>query len=133
MLRDTLDQAAYDCDIQVENFDFVDAWVDGLCVGNHVYLSRNIRESGKRNRVLAHELEHAQGCPHNLLQAPAITQRKFELLADRAVMAKYLPIDALQEQISNGMTELSDLAQHFEIDEAFLVQTIRYYQSIGKL
>lgn len=76
---------------------------------------------------LGHELGHCvTGSFYNIYAAADVRQRH-ENRADKWAIRRLIPVEALDDAIACGHTELWDLADHFGVTESFLKKAICYY------
>ena len=85
-----------------------------------------IDEADKRVH-LDHELGHCKtGAFYNRWAARDV-RKKHEYRADKWAIRKMIPIDELKEAVSDGHTELWDLAEQFGVTEAFMKKAVCWY------
>lgn len=91
-------------------------------------MDNRIRDGGVQERVhLSHELGHCvTGSFYNIYAAADLRERH-ENRADKWAIRRLIPVDALDDAIALGHTELWDLAEHFGVTEDFLKKAICYY------
>ena len=96
---------------------------DGSCA-----ICMDSRRSETEQRVrLAHELGHcATGSFYNR-HSPCDLRRAHENRADKWAIEALIPVEALDEAVASGHTELWDLADHFGVDEDFLKKALSWY------
>lgn len=76
---------------------------------------------------LAHELGHcATGSFYNIYAACDVRQ-KHENRADKWAIKKLIPEDELNRAVSRGITEIWDLAEHFNVTEDFMHKAVCWY------
>lgn len=76
---------------------------------------------------IAHELGHClTGSFYSIYTARDCRQRH-ENRADKWAIQALIPVDALNEAILRGYTEIWDLAEHFGVTEEFMRKAICYY------
>lgn len=81
-------------------------------------------------RALAHELGHcATGCTHTV-SSPLDLIEKHEYKANKWAIERYIPFDSLCQAIKEGYTERWQLAEYFDMPEAFLEKALQYYFSL---
>ncbi|MDU6347782.1 ImmA/IrrE family metallo-endopeptidase [Faecalispora jeddahensis] len=80
-------------------------------------------------RILAHELGHcATGCTHKV-SSPLDLIEKHEYKANRWAIERYIPFEEVQAAIKHGFTERWQLAEYFNMPEAFIKKALEYYFS----
>lgn len=81
-------------------------------------------------RILAHELGHcATGCTHKV-SSPIDLVEKHEYKANRWAIERYIPFDELCSAIKYGYTERWQLAEYFDLPEAFIQKALNYHFSV---
>lgn len=77
--------------------------------------------------VLFHELGHcATGSFYNEY-SPCDVRKRHENRADKWAIKKLIQEDELKEAISNGYTDLWELAEYFDVTEEFMRKAICWY------
>ena len=85
-----------------------------------------VDEASKRVH-LAHELGHCKtGAFYNRWAARDVRQ-KHEHRADKWAIEQIVPVDALDEAVAEGHTELWDLAEQFGVTETFMKKAVCWY------
>ena len=64
----------------------------------------------------------------DILDQNNISNRKQELLARKWAYEKIVPIEYIHFAISDGHTEIWDMADYLDIDEEFLRDALKYYR-----
>lgn len=76
---------------------------------------------------LSHEMGHCiTGAFYNIY-AVADTRQRHENRADKWAIQRLIPVEALDEAIALGYTELWELADYFGVTEEFLRKALCYY------
>ena len=98
---------------------------DGRCF---VGLDEGIRDGGIQERVhLSHELGHCvTGSFYNIYAAIDHRQRH-ENRANKWAIQALIPVEALDDAIAEGCTEVWELADRFQVTEEFIRKTVCYY------
>lgn len=98
---------------------------DGACF---VGMDQGVMDGNVRERVhLAHELGHcATGSFYNIHAAVDHRQRH-ENRADKWAIRKLVPVQALDDAVASGCTELWALAERFGVTESFMRKAVCYY------
>lgn len=98
---------------------------DGSC---YIGMDESVRDGGIQERVhLSHEIGHCvTGSFYNIYAAIDCRQRH-ENRADKWAVTKLIPVDALDDAIADGCTEIWDLADRFGVTERFMKKAICYY------
>ena len=87
-----------------------------------------IQDGTRVERVhMAHELGHCvTGSFYN--RYAAIDHRlRHENKADKWAIQHLIPVDALDDAVANGCTELWELAERFDVTEEFVKKAVCYY------
>ena len=64
----------------------------------------------------------------DILEQDNISNIKQELQARRWAYEKVLPLDLVMQAITNGLTEVYDLAEHFDVTETFMSECLKHYR-----
>ena len=83
--------------------------------------------------LLGHELGHCEtGCFYRV-DTPLALQGRCEERANRWAIRRLVPIEELRLALAAGITEIHDLAEYFEITQAFMEKAVRYYSDAKAL
>ena len=98
---------------------------DGRCF---VGMDDSVRDGGVQERVhLSHELGHcATGSFYNIYAAVDHRQRH-ENRANKWAIQALLPVEALDDAIAEGCTEVWELAERFQVTEEFIRKAVCLY------
>lgn len=81
----------------------------------------------KEKVALGHELGHCSyGGFYNRFAKRDVVQ-KHENQADKWAIKKLVPVEALDEAVAAGHTELWDLAEYFDVTESFMQKVVCWY------
>ncbi|MFR9206961.1 MAG: hypothetical protein ACLVKR_00955 [Lachnospiraceae bacterium] len=127
-VREHLEQEIYDEGLYLHYEDAPDK-IDGMIIYSHIIINKGM-DYKKQNRVIRHELEHYYTCDLNLFEAPVELQHKCECIADRRTVCRLVPLNSLISLYNDGMRSADKIADALEIDEAFLFDALKTYQSI---
>ena len=91
-------------------------------------------ETEAEERVhLAHEIGHCErGAFYNPYSDLDIRARH-ELRADRWAIKNLIPFADFQQALMEGITELWELAEHFNVTDTFINKAVEYYRIKGYL
>lgn len=91
-------------------------------------MDESVLDGGKSERVhLSHELGHcATGSFYNIYAA-VDHRRRHENRADKWAVQQLITVDALDEAVAEGCTELWALAERFGVTEEFIRKAVCYY------
>ena len=81
----------------------------------------------KETVSLGHELGHCSTGSFYNRYAKLDVRRKHENRADKWAIKRLVPVDALDEAVAEGHTELWDLAEQFGVTEAFMKKAVCWY------
>ena len=91
-------------------------------------LDPGLADGGTQERIhLAHELGHCTTGSFYNIYAKADTRQRHENKADKWAILRLIPVDALDDAIALGHTELWDLADYFGVSEEFMKKAVCYY------
>ena len=98
---------------------------DGRCF---VGMDESVRDGGVQERVhLSHELGHCiTGSFYNRYAAIDYRQRH-ENRANKWAIQALIPVDDLDDAIADGCTEVWELAERFQVTEAFVRKAVCLY------
>ena len=98
---------------------------DGSCV---IGMDASVLDGGTSERVhLAHELGH---CLTGSFYSPYTrvdSRRRHEYRADKCAVQMLIPVQALDDAVADGCTELWALAEHFGVSEEFMKKAVCLY------
>lgn len=97
----------------------------GVCL---IGMDPGIQDGGPQERVhLSHELGHCvTGSFYNIYAALDCRQRH-ENRADKWAVQQLIPVEALDEALAQGCSELWELAERFGVTEDFVKKAVCYY------
>lgn len=97
----------------------------GAC---YIGMDQSVQDNGPQERThLAHEIGHCRtGSFYNRYSNFDCRQRH-ENRADKWAVQYLIPVDALDEAVANGCTELWELAERFGVTEDFIRKTVCWY------
>ena len=98
---------------------------DGRCF---VGMDESVRDGGVQERVhLSHELGHCiTGSFYNRYAAIDYRQRH-ENRANKWAIQALIPVEALDDAIAEGCTEIWELAERFQVTESFVRKAVCLY------
>lgn len=104
----------------------------GLCKGRKIGISKDIDTSAEKACVLAEELGHYHTTYGNILDLSDTSNRKQELRARAWAYDKLIGLSGIISCFEVGCRSLHEMAEHLEVTEEFLKETIeRYRQKYG--
>lgn len=129
----TLFEIAKNSDINVEycrvpENTSLSAPVLGKC---YIAMDYSLINKPKDERVcLAHELGHCETKSFYSIYAKCDIRGRHEVRADRWAIRHLVPKDALGVAVRNGITELWELADYFQVTEPFMRKAVEYYKML---
>ena len=100
---------------------------DGRIKGNRIAIRSSIETSAKKCCVLAEELGHYEVNVGDILNQDEANNRRQERAARRRAYEKMVPLENILFAAQDGHTDVWDMADYLEVDEAFLKDALRYY------
>jgi len=99
---------------------------------SHIALSKSLH-GVEEKEIVAHELGHCEyGGTYNRY-SPYDISAKAERRADKWAYLKLVPPGELRESINAGLVEPWELAERFEVSDAFMVKALEYYRDVAIL
>jgi len=86
-----------------------------------------LRSTNEERVKLAHELGHCITGSFYNIYATVDHRQRHENRADKWAVKKLIPEDELQNAVSEGCTEIWDLAERFGVTEEFIKKVVCYY------
>ena len=99
---------------------------DGLYADGCAWINKDMK-SDRKYCILAEEIGHYETSVGNILDQEKTNNRKQELTARKWAYEKILPIENIRFAVADGYTEIWDMAEYLDVDEAFLKEALRYY------
>lgn len=98
---------------------------DGSCL---IGMDKSVQDGGVQERVhLAHELGH---CLTGSFYSPYTridSRRRHEYRAEKRAVQELVSVEALDDAVAEGCTELWELAERFGVTEEFMKKAVCYY------
>lgn len=103
-----------------------------LSIEGHICLDYSLLWGGAEERThLAHELGHCETGSFYNRWAPYDLREKHEERANRWAILQLIPSEDLDAAVRSGITELWELAEHFQVTEPFMKKAVEYYKMLG--
>ncbi|MCT1482636.1 ImmA/IrrE family metallo-endopeptidase [Staphylococcus hominis] len=99
----------------------------GLWLGDMILINRNLPITSKLE-TLAEELAHNELTYGNIVDQSNFNHRKFEGYARRLAYEKLVPLKDIIKAFLQGIHNLYELANFFEVTESFVLQSITHYK-----
>lgn len=97
--------------------------------GCYIGIDRDALERDKERSVrLAHELGHCETDSFYCIYSPLVTREKLERRATVWAIEHTVPPERLSALIREGMREVWELAERFEVTEEFMAAALEYYR-----
>lgn len=81
--------------------------------------------------ILAHEVGHCRtGSFYNRYSVLNDIEQK-EHRANIWAVKKIIPFEELEQAFQNGIVEIWELAEHFDVPESFILKTLQVYEEMG--
>ena len=98
---------------------------DGSC---YVGMDPAVKDGGVAERVhLSHELGHCLTGSFYNIYAAVDNRRRHENRADKWAIHRLIPVEALDDAIAMGYTEIWELAEYFGVTEDFIRKAVCCY------
>ncbi len=93
-----------------------------------VGLDPSLRDGSVQERVhLSHELGHCVTGSFYNIYAAVDSRRRHENRADKWAVTTLISVEELDNAIAQGCTEVWELAEHFQVTEAFIRKALCWY------
>ena len=99
---------------------------DGLYADDCIWINCNMPEC-RRYCILAEEIGHYETSVGDILDQTNTNNRRQERAARKWAYEEILPVENILFAAQDGHTEIWDMAEYLEVDEAFLKDALRYY------
>lgn len=113
--------------IEVREANVLPDNLDGVWLGDLILIKRNLPEK-KKVEVLFEELAHHKLTYGNILDQSQFNNRKFENYARRYSYETTMPLSGIVQAFKQGIHNLYELANFFEVTESFVLQSIEHYK-----
>lgn len=115
-------------DNQILIYDFPLNGTDALSIPGAIAINtRKICTFRDLKDKLSHEMGHCMTCSFYNTKNPLDVRERHETRANRWKMAHEVPRDAFFDALEHGVTEIWQLAEHFDVTEDFMRMTAEYY------
>lgn len=99
---------------------------DGLYADDCIWINENMPEC-RRYCTLAEEIGHYKTSVGDILDQTDVSNRRQERAARKWAYEEILPIENILFAAQDGHTEIWDMAEYLEVDEAFLKDALKHY------
>ena len=119
------------CSDSIENvhWDFESDRIKGLYCNGIIGINSHLDNSSEESCVLAEELGHHYTTYGNILDQSDTGSRKQELLARTWAYDKMIGLSGIISCYEHGCRNRYEMAEHLEVTEKFLDETIERYKS----
>ncbi|MBV5190953.1 ImmA/IrrE family metallo-endopeptidase [Staphylococcus chromogenes] len=124
LYEETLIQHDY---IEVREANVLPDGLDGVWLGDLMLIKRNLPER-KKVEVLFEELAHNKLTYGDITDQKKFNNRKFENYARRYSYETSMPLSGIVEAFKQGVHNLYELANFFEISEGHVLDCIGHYK-----
>mgnify|MGYP000938220461 FL=1 len=115
--------AEYDQEVNIEERNMLN---DGLYCDNVIWIKGTLTNAEKIS-IVAEEIGHYETTAGDILDQSKLVNIKQELLARKWAYEKIIPISDINKAVDEGITEVYDLAEHFEVTEEFMRDCLKHY------
>ena len=98
----------------------------------HCYIAidyKRIKSDKDEKEKLAHEIGHCMTGTFYNRSSPLQNKEQMEWRATLWAIKKLIPKDELQKAVKNGIIELWELAERFEVSEDIMQKAVEYYKN----
>lgn len=113
--------------ISINETGSIPKFMSGFYMNGEIFINSN-RPTTIKLETLAEELAHHEITYGNILDDKDIQNRKYELKARRLAIEILIPLKELINAFLQGIHNLYELANFFEVTESFVLQSIAHYK-----
>ncbi|MDT4239060.1 ImmA/IrrE family metallo-endopeptidase [Staphylococcus haemolyticus] len=113
--------------ISINETGNIPKFMSGFYMNGEIFINSN-RPTTIKLETLAEELAHHEITYGNILDDKDIQNRKYELKARRLACEILIPLNELINAFLQGIHNLYELANFFEVTESFVLQSIEHYK-----
>lgn len=113
--------------ISINETGSIPKFMSGFYMNGEIFINSN-RPTTIKPETLAEELAHHEITYGNILDDKDIQNRKYELKARRLASEILIPLKELINAFLQGIHNLYELANFFEVTESFVLQSIEHYK-----
>lgn len=95
----------------------------------YIALGRYLSEKSEKE-ALAHELGHCEYGGFYNRYSPYDIRAKAERRADKWAFSKLVPYGQVMAAVKQGITEVWELAEYFDVSNEFMVRALAYYKTV---
>ena len=101
-----------------------------MSVDQHICMDFSyILDCPEANVHLAHEMGHCMTGSFYNRHTPFDIRRKHENRANKWAIKRLVPLDELKKALSNGVIQIWELAEYFNVTEDFIKKALDFYQA----
>jgi len=122
--------------IEIYDYNWNNALGRIFQIDNNYYIvlnERKIENSKQEKQTLAEELGHYYHDALYYINSSFMIKSKCEYRAQKWAYSTLIPIQKLKEKISEGLTNIFDLAEYFNVEPNYMNDCIHFYNEIGAL
>lgn len=98
---------------------------DGAC---YIGIDESVQDGSTQERVhLSHELGHCMTGSFYSIHTAVDRRQRHENRADKWAIRELISVDALDDAVAEGCTEIWELAERFGVTEQFMRKAVCYY------
>ena len=113
--------------ISINETRSIPKFMSGFYMNGEIFINSN-RPTTTKLETLAEELAHHEITYGDILDDKNIQNKKFELKARRLACEILIPLNELVSAFLQGIHNLYELANFFEVTESFVLQSIEHYK-----
>ena len=113
--------------ISINETRSIPKFMSGFYMNGEIFINSN-RPTTIKLETLAEELAHHEITYGDILDDKNLQNKKFELKARRLACEILIPLNELVSAFLQGIHNLYELANFFEVTESFVLQSIEHYK-----
>lgn len=117
----------HETDVEIEETGLLPSFQSGLYFDGTIYIKSKL-DLIKKHEILAEEIGHHELTYGDITNQKILMNRKYELKARRYGYELLITLDGIISAYKNGVHNLYELANYFEVTESYVIETLKHYK-----